>query len=145
MTKRLARHQDEQLIFAVRAWFLEAVREWCPEVLEDLRRAVYVPLEARVGRDEAAVLLFRRSPLPVDHRRGSVHREVQTGILRWARRWRLNTGWIRDEAWRTLRFWAAHPRAARGAGGLRWAPLINTRPLVVAPPVHRPRDGAVLE
>ena len=41
MTKRLARHQDEQLIFAVRAWFLEAVREWCPEVLEDLRRAVY--------------------------------------------------------------------------------------------------------
>ena len=62
MTKRLARHPGNLVFLAVRAWFLDAVREWCPEVLEDLRRAVYVPLEARVGRDEAAVLLFRRSP-----------------------------------------------------------------------------------
>ena len=144
MTKRLDRHPGNLVIFAVRAWFLEAVREWCPEVLEDLRRAVYVPLEARVGRDDAAVLLFRRSPLPVDHLRGSVHREVRAGILRWARRSRLDTVWIRDEAWRTLRFWAAHPRAARGAGGLRWAPLINTRPLAGAPPVRRPRNGVVV-
>ena len=136
MTKPLDRHQGNQVILAVRAWFLEAVRTWCPEVLEDLRRTVYVPLEARVGPDDAAVLL--RSPLPVD-------RGVETGILRWARRWRLNTVWIRDEAWRTLRFWATHPRAARGAGGLRWVPLIKTRSLVGAPPVRRPRDGAVLE
>ena len=136
MTKPLDRHQGNLVILAVRAWFLEAVRTWCPEVLEDLRRTVYVPLEARVGPDDAAVLL--RSSLPVD-------RGVETGILRWARRWRLNTVWIRDEAWRTLRFWATHPRAARGAGGLRWAPLINTRSLVGAPPVRRPRDGAVLE
>ena len=137
MTNPLDRHKGNQVILAVRAWFLEAVREWCPEVLEDLRRAVYVPLEARVGRDDAARLL--RSPLPVD-------REVETGILRWARRWRLNTVWIRDEAWRTLRFWAAHPRDARGKDDrLRWAPLINTRSLVGAPPVRRPRDGAVLE
>ena len=137
MTKRLDRHPGNLVFLAVRAWFLEAVREWCPEVLEDLRRAVYVPLEARVGRDDAARLL--RSTLPVD-------REVEAGILRWARRWRLDTVWIRDEAWRTLRFWAAHPRAARGKDDrLRWAPLINTRPLVVAPPVRRPRNGAVLE
>ena len=27
MTKRLARHQDNQVILAVRAWFLEAVRD----------------------------------------------------------------------------------------------------------------------
>ena len=137
MTKRLDRHQDEQLILAVRYAFLEAVRTWCPEVLEDLRRTVYVPLEARVGRDDAAVLL--RSPLPVD-------REVETGILQWARRWRLDTVWIRDEAWRTLRFWAAHPRDARGKDDrLRWVPLINTRPQAGAPPVLRPRNGAVLE
>ena len=140
MTKRLARHPGNLVFLAVRAWFLEAVREWCPEVLEDLWRAVYVPLEARVGRDDAARLL--RSSLPVD-------REVETGILRWARRWRLDTVWIRDEAWRTLRFWAAHPRDARGKDDrLRWAPLINTRPLAVAPPVRRPRvcrNGAVLE
>ena len=117
MTKRLDRHPGNLVFLAVRAWFLEAVREWCPEVLEDLRRAVYVPLEARVGRDDAAVLL--RSTLPDD-------REVETGILRWARRWRLDTVWIRDEAWRTLRFWAAHPRAARGKDDrLRWAPLIR--------------------
>ena len=64
MTKPLDRHQGNQVILAVRAWFLEAVRTWCPEVLEDLRRTVYVPLEARVGPDDAAVLL--RSPLPVD-------------------------------------------------------------------------------
>ena len=82
MTKPLDRHQGNQVILAVRAWFLEAVRTWCPEVLEDLRRTVYVPLEARVGPDDAAVLL--RSSLPVD-------RGVETGILRWARRWRLNT------------------------------------------------------
>ena len=137
MTKRLDRHQDEQLILAVRYAFLEAVRTWCPEVLEDLRRTVYVPLEARVGRDDAAVLL--RFPLPVD-------REVETGILQWARRWRLDTVWIRDEAWRTLRFWAAHPRDARGKDDrLRWVPLINTRPQAGAPPVLRPRNGAVLE
>ena len=136
MTKRLARHPGNLVFLAVRAWFLEAVREWCPEVLEDLRRAVYVPLEARVGRDDAARLL--RSSLPVD-------REVETEILQWARRWRLNTVWIRDEAWRTLRFWAAYPRDARGARGLRWAPLINTRPLAVAPPVLRPRNGAIFE
>ena len=137
MTKRLDRHPGNLVILAVRAGFLEAVRTWCPEVLEDLWRAVYVPLEARVGRDDAARLL--RSPLPVD-------REVETGILRWARRWRLDTVWIRDEAWRTLRFWTAHPRAARGRDDrLRWVPLINTRPLVGAPPVRRPRDGAVLE
>ena len=137
MTKPLDRHQGNLVILAVRAWFLEAVRTWCPEVLEDLWRAVYVPLEARVGRDDAARLL--RSPLPVD-------REVETGILRWARRWRLNTVWIRDEAWRTLRFWAAHPRDARGKDDrLRWAPLIKTRSLVGAPPVRRPRNGTVLE
>ena len=137
MTKPLDRHQGNLVILAVRAWFLEAVRTWCPEVLEDLRRTVYVPLEARVGRDDAARLL--RSPLPVD-------REVETGILRWARRWRLNTVWIRDEAWRTLRFWAAHPRDARGKDDrLRWAPLIKTRSLVGAPPVRRPRNGTVLE
>ena len=136
MTKRLARHQGNQLILSVRYAFLEAVRTWCPEVLEDLRRTVYVPLEARVGRDAAAVLL--RSPLPVD-------REVETGILWWARRWRLDTVWIRDEAWRTLRFWAAHPRAARGKDDrLRWAPLIRTRPLVGAPSVRRPRRRTLL-
>ena len=43
MTKPLDRHQGNQVILAVRAWFLEAVRTWCPEVLEDLRRTVYVP------------------------------------------------------------------------------------------------------
>ena len=57
MTKRLDRHPGNLVFLAVRAWFLEEVREWCPEVLEDLRRAVYVPLEARVGREDAAVLL----------------------------------------------------------------------------------------
>ena len=68
-------NSDIAVFLAVRAWFLDAVRTWCPEVLEDLRRAVYVPLEARVGRDDAAVLL--RSTLPNN-------REVETGILRWA-------------------------------------------------------------
>ena len=29
--------------------------------------------------------------------------------------------------------------------GLRWVPLINTRPQAGAPPVRRPRNGAVLE
>ena len=82
MTKPLDRHPGNLVFLAVRAWFLDAVRTWCPEVLEDLRRAVYVPLEARVGRDDAAVLL--RSTLPNN-------REVETGILRWARRWRLDT------------------------------------------------------
>ncbi len=135
MTKRLDRHPGNLVFLAVRAWFLESVRTWCPEVLEELRRTVYVPLEARVGRDAAAVLL--RSTLPSNH-------EVETGILQWARRWRLDTVWIRDEAWRTLRFWAAHPQAARGKDDrLRWAPLINTRPLAVAPSVLRPRNGTL--
>ena len=57
MTKPLDRHPGNLVFLAVRAWFLDAVRTWCPEVLEDLRRTVYVPLEARVGREDAAVLL----------------------------------------------------------------------------------------
>ena len=69
MTKPLDRHQGNLVILAVRAWFLEAVRTWCPEVLEDLRRTVYVPLEARVGPDDAAVLL-RSLYLPIRRFRG---------------------------------------------------------------------------
>ena len=51
-------------------------------------------------------LLTRHSPHPVDMPRGSPHRQVRAQIVRWARRWRINTPWIRDEAWRTL-FWGA--------------------------------------
>ena len=35
-------------------------------------------------------------------------------------------------------------RSGKKNDRLRWVPLINTRPLVVAPPVRRPRHGTFL-
>ena len=72
-------------------------------------------IRRRLGEDIVA-LLTRRSPHPVDMPRGSPHRQVRAQIVRWARRWHLNAPWIRDEAWRTLSWWARWVRDSRPAG-----------------------------
>ena len=111
------RHPPDQLINAIRAALLSTIwAEW-PEVLENLRDAVFNPLIHSARPREALVaLLKRRSPHPVDIHRGSPHRQVRAQIVRWARRWHINAPWIRDEAWRTLSWWVRWARDSRPAG-----------------------------
>ena len=140
------RHPPDQLIHAIRAALLSTIRAECPEVLEDLRDAVFTPLIHSAMPQEAIVaLLKRRSPHPVDKHRGSPHRQVRAQIVRWARRWHINAPGIRDEAWRTLSWWALDARPAGRVFG--WAPLVDTTPRHIAPPTPkllRPRDGVAL-
>ena len=109
--------------------------EW-PEVLDDLRDAVFTPLiHSGTPRGDIVALLKRRAPHPVDIHRGSLHRQVRAQIVRWARRWHLNAPGIRDEAWRTLSWWARWARDSRPAGrAFGWAPLVSTTPRSIAPP-----------
>ena len=137
------RHPPAQLLFGVRAAFLSTIRAECPAVLDDLWDAVFVPLAACWPPAETVALLRRRDPRPEDLPRGSVHRSVRASIARWARRWHIPAPWMRDQAWRTMRFWAAYPRLVGGKPP-RWAPFINTRAASRRPADHkvrRPRDG----
>ena len=108
--------------------------EW-PEVLVDLRDAVFTPLiHSGTPRGDIVALLKRRAPHPVDIHRGSLHRQVRAQIVRWARRWHLTAPGIRDEAWRTLSWWARWARDSRPAGrAFGWAPLVSTTPRSIAP------------
>ena len=124
--------------------------EW-PEVLDDLRDAVFTPLiHSAMPQEDIVALLKRRAPHPVDIHRGSLHRQVRAQIVRWARRWYLNAPGIRDEAWRTLSWWARWARDSRPAGrAFGWAPLVDvdTTARHLAPPTPkllRPRDGVAL-
>ena len=143
------RHPPDQLIHAIRAALLSTIRTECPEVLDDLRDAVFTPLiYSATPREDIVALLKRRSPHPVDMPRGSPHRQVRAQIVRWARRWHLNAPGIRDEAWRTLSWWVRWARDSRPAGRVfGWAPLVNTTPRHIAPPTPkllRPRDDVAL-
>ncbi len=110
------RHPPDQLIHAIRAALLSTIRAECPEVLEDLRDAVFNPLiYSATPREDIVALLKRRSPHPVDKHRGSPHRQVRAQIVRWARRWHINAPGIRDEAWRTLSWWVRWARWALDA------------------------------
>ena len=111
------RHPPDQLIHAIRAALLSTIKAECPEVLENLRDAVFTPLiRSATPREALVALLKRRAPHPVDMPRGSPHRQVRAQIVRWARRWHLNTPWIRAEAWRTLYWWARLALDSRPAG-----------------------------
>ena len=108
------RHPRDQLINANRAALLSTIRTECPEVLENLRAAVFTPLiYSATPREDIVALLKRRSPHPVDMHRSSPHRQVCAQIVRWARRWHINAPWICDEAWRTLSWWVRWARWAR--------------------------------
>ena len=139
------RHPPDQLIHAIRAALLSTIRAECPEVLDDLRDAVFTPLiHSGTPRGDIVALLKRRAPHPVDIHRGSLHRQVRAQIVRWARRWHLNAPWICDEAWRTLSWWARWARDSRPAGqGLLstiWAEwpevLDDLRDAVFTPLIH---------
>ena len=128
---------------------LSTIRAECPEVLDDLRDTVFTPLiHSAMPQEDIVALLRRRSPHPVDMHRGSPHRQVRVQIVRWARRWHINAPGIRDEAWRTLSWWARWARDSRPAGRVfDWAPLVNTTARHIAPPTPkllRPRDGVAL-
>ena len=110
------RHPPDQLIHAIRAALLSTIKAECPEVLENLRDAVFTPLIQSMPREALVALLKRRAPHPVDMPSGSPHRQVRAQIVRWARRWHLNTPWIRAEAWRTLYWWARSALDSRPAG-----------------------------
>ncbi len=130
----------------MRAWFLEAVRTECPEAVQDLWTAVFVPLSATLTPSDAVALLTRRTPSFADVQRGSQHRVQRAAIVRWARRWQINAPWIREQAWRTLRFWVVHPEAVGGPPP-RWAPVINTDTgprRAAARGALRPRNDRVL-
>ncbi len=140
------KHPPKQLLSSVRTAFLSTIRAKCPQVLDDLWDEVFAPLAARRPPAETVALLTRRYPRPDDLPRGSVHREVRASIARWARRWHVNAPWMRDQAWRTVRFWAAYPGSVGGRPP-RWAPLIDTRAASRRPTDHkvrRPRDGTTL-
>ena len=132
------RHPPDQLIHAIRAALLSTIRTECPEVLENLRDAVFNPLiYSAMPREDIVALLKRRSPHPVDMHRGSPHRQVRAQIVRWARRWHINAPGIRDEAWRTLSWWVRWARDSRSAGRVfGWVPLVNTTPRHIPPPPH---------
>ena len=139
------RHPPDQLIHAIRAALLSTIRAEWPEVLDDLRDAVFTPLiHSGTPRGDIVALLKRRAPHPVDIHRGSLHRQVRAQIVRWARRWHLNAPWICDEAWRTLSWWARWARDSRPAGqGLLstiWAEwpevLDDLRDAVFTPLIH---------
>ena len=120
---------------AVRAAFLSTIRAECPAVLDDLWDEDFAPLADRMPPTETVALLTRRDPRPDDLPRGSVHREVRASIAHWARRWHVNAPWMRDQAWRTVRFWAAYPGSVGGRPP-RWAPLIDTRAASRRPTDH---------
>jgi len=139
------KHPQDQLLLAVRVEFLEAVRRECPEAVADLHDRVFIPVRAAVQPADLRTLLLRRIPHAEDLPRGSHYRRTRAAIARWARRWGLSAPWIRDQAWRTLRYWETHPRLAATR---RWAPVINTR----SPSTHaadekvlRPRDVSGLQ
>ena len=100
-------------------------------------------IHSATPRGDIVALLKRRAPHPVDIHRGSLHRQVRAQIVRWARRWHLNAPGIRDEAWRTLSWWARWARDSRPAGrAFGWAPLVSTTPRSIAPPTPTPRSIA---
>ena len=144
------RHPPDQLIHAIRAALLSTIKAECPEVLDDLRDAVFTPLSLWMTRDDIVALLRRYSPRVHDPRLGSAHHQVRALIVCWARRWHLNAPWIRAEAWRTLRVWARWSGDSRPAGrAFGWAPLVDvdtTARLVETPTptLRRPRDGVAL-
>ena len=82
----------------------------------------YAPLMLALPQSAAVALLRRQLPQGQHFPPGFPQRCVYEGIERWAQRWNLNTSWIREQAWRTLSFWAANPKLIMGTPG----------------PVHRP-------
>ena len=163
MPRRTVKHPQDQLHAVARAWFLEVIRTDCPKVLDDLWRVVYAPLMAALPQSAAVALLRRQLPRGLRFPPGFPQRCVYAGIVRWARRWNLNTPWILEQAWRTLSFWAANPELAMGTPVrstdpadhvvahrvpvrgqvLRWAPVINTDSWSggrTSRKVRRPRD-----
>ena len=120
------KHPQDQLHAVARAWFLEVIRTDCPKVLDDLWRVVYAPLMAALPQSAAVALLRRQLPRGLRFPPGFPQRCVYAGIVRWARRWNLNTPWILEQAWRTLSFWAANPELAMGT------PVRSTDPCVLA-------------
>ena len=108
------RHPPDQLYLVARAWFLEVIRTDCPDVLDDLWREAYAPLMLALPQSAAVALLRRQLPQGQHFPPGFPQRCVYEGIERWAQRWNLNTSWIREQAWRTLSFWAANPKLPMG-------------------------------
>lgn len=126
----------------VRGWFLEVIRKECPEVLTDLRERVFDPLAASWPEPELRTFLRQRRPGAPEILRHSDYRRIRAAITRWARRWHVNTAWMRDESWRTLAFWAANPLLR-----LQWAPFTDVRRqegLATRPAVLRPRDDSTM-
>ena len=144
------RHPPDQLIHAIRAALLSTIWTECPEVLDDLRDSVFTPLSLWMTRDDIVALLRRYSPRVHDPRLGSAHHQVRAQIVCWARRWHINAPGMRDDAWRTLSWWARWARDPRPAGrAFGWAPLVDvdtTARLVETPTptLRRPRDGVAL-
>ena len=131
------KHPQDQLHAVARAWFLEVIRTDCPKVLDDLWRVVYAPLMAALPQSAAVALLRRQLPRGLRFPPGFPQRCVYAGIVRWARRWNLNTPWILERAWRTLSFWATNPKLPLGT------PVINTDSWSggrTSRKVRRPRD-----
>ena len=140
------KHPPDQLYLSNRAWFLEVIRTDCPDVLDDLWREAYAPLMLALPQSAAVALLSRQLPQGQHFPPKFPQRCVYEGIERWAQRWNLNTSWIREQAWRTLSFWAANLKLIMGTPVrstdpadhvvahrvpvrgqvLRWAPVINT-------------------
>ena len=52
------RHPPDQLIHAIRAALLSTIQAKCPEVLDDLRDAVFTPLIHSMTRDDIVALLI---------------------------------------------------------------------------------------
>ena len=159
------KHPPDQLYLSNHAWFLEVIRTDCPDVLDDLWREAYAPLMLALPQSAAVALLRSQLPQGQHFPPGFPQRCVYEGIERWAQRWNLSTSWIREQAWRTLSFWAANPKLVMGTpvrstdpadhvvahrvpvrGQVpRWAPVINTgsRPGGrTSRKVSRPRDHA---
>ena len=82
-----------------------------------------MPLMAALPKSAAVALLRRQLPRGLRFPPGFPQRCVYAGIVRWARRWNLNTPWILEQAWRTLSFWATNPTLPLGT------PVRSTDPM----------------
>ena len=82
-----------------------------------------MPLMAALPKSAAVALLRRQLPRGLRFPPGFPQRCVYAGIVRWARRWNLNTPWILEQAWRTLSFWATNPKLLFGT------PVRSTDPM----------------